>query len=178
MLKACQETIAHVVGFDARRKSDLFAADTARVMAAAGIPARLFDRTVPTPVLAWSITELGAAGVIFVNPEERLNDLTTTSVWGAPSLRNYHRIPSLPVAEITRSAGEEIRSRMARGPVRVSMSTETKTGWKELRLLVASIQGPNADAPFVLAGGHLDSWHFGGTDNAGANVAMLALEHE
>lgn len=127
----------------------------------------------PGPVV--QVTELGAAGLIFVNPEERLNDLTTTSVWGAPSLRSFHRIPSLPVAEVKRSAGDELRSRMARGPVQVSMSTETRTGWRELRLLVATIQAPNPDAPFVLAGGHLDSWHFGGTDNAGANVAMLAL---
>ncbi len=55
-----------IVGFDARRKSDVFAADTARVMAAVGIPARLFDRRVATPVLAWSITELDAAAGIVV----------------------------------------------------------------------------------------------------------------
>lgn len=54
-----------VIGFDARRKSDVFALDTARAMAARGIPAKLFDRMVPTPVVAWSITELGtAAGVV------------------------------------------------------------------------------------------------------------------
>ncbi|HEY5664266.1 MAG TPA: phospho-sugar mutase [Ilumatobacter sp.] len=55
-----------VIGYDARRKSDVFAADTARVMAASGIPARLFDQRVPTPVLAWSITELDAAAGIVV----------------------------------------------------------------------------------------------------------------
>jgi len=55
-----------VIGFDARRKSDVFALDTARVMAAVGIPARLFDQRVPTPVLAWSITELDAASGIVV----------------------------------------------------------------------------------------------------------------
>lgn len=152
------------------------AADAATHLAApdlAGKIALITGQPRPGPVL--QMTELGAAGVIFVNPEERLNDLTTTSVWGAPSLRNYHRIPTLPVAEIVWSAGEALRSRMARGPVQVSMSTETRTGWKELRLLVASIRSPNDEAPFVLAGGHLDSWHFGGTDNGGANVAMLAL---
>ncbi len=54
-----------VIGFDARRKSDVFASDTARVMAAVGIPARLFDQRVATPVLAWSITELDlAAGIV------------------------------------------------------------------------------------------------------------------
>ncbi len=55
-----------VIGFDARRKSDVFAADTARVMAAHGIRAMLFDQMVPTPVLAWSITELDAAAGVVV----------------------------------------------------------------------------------------------------------------
>jgi phosphomannomutase len=54
-----------VIGFDARRKSDVFALDTARVMAAAGIKAQLLPRPLPTPVLAWVLTELdGAAGVM------------------------------------------------------------------------------------------------------------------
>ena len=43
-----------VIGFDARRKSDVFALDTARVMAAIGITARLLPRPLPTPVLAWA----------------------------------------------------------------------------------------------------------------------------
>jgi phosphomannomutase len=55
-----------IIGYDARRKSDVFALDTARVMAAAGIRARLFDQVVPTPVLAWSITEVGAAAGVVV----------------------------------------------------------------------------------------------------------------
>lgn len=55
-----------VVGFDARRKSDVFALDTARVMAASGIPSFLFDGYVPTPVVAWSVVELGAAAGVVV----------------------------------------------------------------------------------------------------------------
>ncbi len=55
-----------LIGYDGRRKSDLFATDTARVMAALGIRAMLFDRTVATPVLAWSITEFGAAAGVMV----------------------------------------------------------------------------------------------------------------
>jgi len=129
----------------------------------------------PRPDPALQISLMGAAGVVFVHPEERLNDLTITSVWGGPSLLNYHRIPTLPVAEIRRSDGDRLRAMMEDGPVQILMSTETRTGWKTLRLAVAYIPGPTPDAPFVLAGGHLDSWHFGGTDNAGANVAMLEV---
>jgi phosphomannomutase len=54
-----------VIGFDARRKSDVFALDTARVMAAEGIRALVLPGPLPTPVLAWALTELdGAAGVM------------------------------------------------------------------------------------------------------------------
>src|SRR5437868_8204634 len=53
-----------VVGFDGRHNSDVFAGDTARVMAAAGIRALVFPHVVPTPLLAFSIVHLGcAAGV-------------------------------------------------------------------------------------------------------------------
>ena len=55
-----------VIGYDARRKSDVFAQDTARVMAAAGVKAMLLPDPLPTPVLAWSITELDAAAGVMV----------------------------------------------------------------------------------------------------------------
>ena len=54
------------VGYDARRKSDLFALDTARVAAAAGVRVHLLPGLSPTPVLAWSVTGLGAAGGVMV----------------------------------------------------------------------------------------------------------------
>jgi phosphomannomutase len=54
-----------VIGFDARHKSDVFATDTARVLAAAGIRALLLPGPLPTPVTAFATTELGArAGVM------------------------------------------------------------------------------------------------------------------
>ena len=55
-----------IIGYDARRKSDVFALDTACVMAAFGIRAMLFDQVIPTPVLAWSITEIDAAAGVVV----------------------------------------------------------------------------------------------------------------
>ncbi len=54
-----------VIGFDARVNSEVFAADTAEVVAAAGGRALVLPRPLPTPVLAFAIGHLGAdAGVM------------------------------------------------------------------------------------------------------------------
>ena len=55
-----------VIARDARRKSDVFADDTARVLAAMGIRAMIHPAVQPTPVLAWSITGLDAAAGVVV----------------------------------------------------------------------------------------------------------------
>ena len=55
-----------IIGYDARRKSDVFALDTARVCAARGVRAMLFTSVVPTPVLAWNIVGVGAAAGVMV----------------------------------------------------------------------------------------------------------------
>jgi phosphomannomutase len=54
------------VGYDARRKSDVFALDTARVMAAAGLRVHLLPGPLPTPVLAWTVTAVAAAAGVMV----------------------------------------------------------------------------------------------------------------
>ncbi len=55
-----------VIGYDARRKSDVFAEDSARVMAAAGMRVHVLPVALPTPVLAWAVTELGCAAGVMV----------------------------------------------------------------------------------------------------------------
>lgn len=60
-----REGLRVVIGYDARRNSDVFARDTARIMAGAGITAMVLPRALPTPVLAFAIRELlCAAGVM------------------------------------------------------------------------------------------------------------------
>ncbi|MEP7115154.1 MAG: phospho-sugar mutase, partial [Ilumatobacteraceae bacterium] len=55
-----------IIGYDARRKSDSFALDTARACAARGVRAMIFPHVVPTPMLAWNIVGVGAAAGVVV----------------------------------------------------------------------------------------------------------------
>ena len=55
-----------VIGYDARYNSDIFARDTAEIVAGAGFRALLCPRPLPTPVLAGAIRHLGAAAGVVV----------------------------------------------------------------------------------------------------------------
>ena len=55
-----------VIGYDGRHNSDVFALDSARVLAGLGLKPMLFDRMVPTPVAAFTGRRLGAAATIMV----------------------------------------------------------------------------------------------------------------
>ncbi|HEX8805100.1 MAG TPA: hypothetical protein VF743_12930, partial [Acidimicrobiales bacterium] len=55
-----------LVGYDARHRSDRFAADAAAVLAAAGHPVLLADRPLPTPVVAFGVRHRGCAAAVQV----------------------------------------------------------------------------------------------------------------
>jgi phosphomannomutase len=55
-----------VVGHDARHRSDEFALQTARVLAGAGIGVRMLEGQVPTPLLAFAVRHLRAAGGVMI----------------------------------------------------------------------------------------------------------------
>ncbi len=57
---------AVVIGFDARRNSDLFARATAQILTGAGISAMVLPRPLPTPILAFAVRRLGCAAGVMV----------------------------------------------------------------------------------------------------------------
>ncbi len=55
-----------VVGCDARQRSEELQEETARVLAGAGIPARVLEPRQPTPLLAFAVRHLGAAAGVMI----------------------------------------------------------------------------------------------------------------
>ncbi|WP_157155288.1 phospho-sugar mutase [Diaminobutyricimonas sp. LJ205] len=55
-----------VIGYDGRENSDVFAIDTAEIMAGAGVRAILLPRRLPTPVLAFAVRHLKVSAGVMV----------------------------------------------------------------------------------------------------------------
>ena len=55
-----------VIGYDGRVNSEIFARDTAEIMAGAGVRAILLPRMLPTPVLAFAVRHLDASAGVMV----------------------------------------------------------------------------------------------------------------
>ncbi len=102
-----------LIGFDARHKSREFARDTARVAAARGVQSRLFEMSVPTPVLAWNVTRLEVAGAVMVTASHN------------PPQDNGYKVYLATGAQIVSPTDEEIeRSIRAVDPLHIELADE------------------------------------------------------
>ncbi len=128
-----------------------------------------------TPQHARLVEDLGANGLIHINPRELLHEMIMTTVWGTPTLDTMHRIPRIPVLSVTRSDGEWLKQLSARGPVRVRLLTEVSTAWRTIPLVVAEVKGTVEPETFTLVSSHLDAWYKGMTDTASTDASMLEM---
>lgn len=132
------------------------------------------DRGRPDTILA-----AGRAGALahihyWASDEDAIHEQITTTIWGTPTPDSIGRLPTIPALGVTRDDGLRIVELVRDGGVRAAFSTVVETGWRRIPILTAQIPGTGSD-DFAFLNGHVDSWHYGTTDNATGNAACLEL---
>jgi len=130
-------------------------------------------RGLASPGRAWAAQQAGALGQIHVLMDH-LHNMIVTTIWGTPSPETASRIPATPCLSILGADGERLRAALARGPLRLRITTRVRTGWMPIPHLVGELKGRQEER-FLLVSGHVDSWHYGAMDNGTANATMLEV---
>ena len=149
-----------VVGRDGRRRSDDFAHEAARVLSGAGIPALVLPGPVPTPLLAFAVRHLGAAGGVMVTASHNPRDDNGLKVYGsegaqivpptdqqiADAIAGVDSVSALPMSDdLVRELGGEVLDAyieaaaqiVGPGPrdLRVVHTAMHGVGWEPIRRL-------------------------------------------
>ena len=131
---------------------------------------------IASPGQAANASRAGAVGQIQISPHEHLHEMCVSPVWGSPSAETQAQLPSTVVCTVSNADGTALRERVARGEQpRITLHAEADSGWRQTPILVAELDGPDADGPFVLYSGHHDTWYYGVMDNGAANATMLEV---
>lgn len=88
------------IAHDSRIKGDVFARETARVLAANGITAMLYPRLEPTPALSWAVRYLGCGAGVCVTASHN------------PAKYNGYKVYGADGCQITLEAAEKILARI------------------------------------------------------------------
>ncbi len=129
----------------------------------------------PSPQKVLTIQQRGASGIVFIHPGETIHEMICTTIWGAPDLDSLPRKPAVPVVSVNRPDGERLIRHAQDGGLEVALHTRLREGWMRCPVVVAEIRGVEEPEIFLLAHGHIDSWHVGIGDNAVGDAALLEL---
>ena len=90
------------IGYDSRIKSDLFAMEAAKVLAANGITAWIYPRLEPTPSLSWAVRHLGCGAGICVTASHNPAKYNGYKVYGADGCQITLEVAAAVLAEINK----------------------------------------------------------------------------
>lgn len=127
-----------------------------------------------SPGLISQFEELGAVGVIGINPGIDIHWGICTTVWGTPDLDDLPRKPKIPAVAVNKPDGESLIEIANQGG-EATIFTEMEEGWFTSKLPEVFIRGSEEPEKYVLLHGHLDSWDVGVGDNATGDATLLEI---
>jgi phosphomannomutase len=113
-LKANFDDPSCVIGFDARKNSDIFAKDSAEILTGLGVRAYLYDCLVATPMVAYAVRELGCSAGIMVTASHNPPADNGYKVFDHTGSQIIPPMDALISNEISKFADQELVSSLAR----------------------------------------------------------------
>lgn len=126
------------------------------------------------PALTSLVHELGAVGLVVINPGENIHWGTSSIVWGNPGLEDRKNEVQIPVVAVNKPDGAEILARVA-ADTELTIHSVLEKGWFRQKVPVVTIPGNGDAEKYVLVHGHYDSWDVGVGDNATGDAVLLGL---
>ncbi|MEX4006729.1 M28 family peptidase [Neoaquamicrobium sediminum] len=127
-----------------------------------------------SPGLVSQFEEIGAIGVIGINPGVDVHWGICTTIWGTPDLDDLPRKPKIAAVAVNQPDGEALIEIAEKGG-KVTLFTEMEEGWFTSKLPEVFIPGTEEPEKYVFLHGHLDSWDVGVGDNATGDATMLEI---
>ncbi|MGP1397695.1 MAG: M28 family metallopeptidase [Inquilinaceae bacterium] len=127
-----------------------------------------------SPGMISQFEELGAIGVIGINPGVDIHWGICTTIWGVPDLDDLPRKPTVAAVAVNNADGAKLID-IARKGGTVTIYTDMEEGWFISKLPEVFIKGTDEPEKYVLLHGHLDSWDVGVGDNATGDATMLEV---
>ncbi len=127
-----------------------------------------------SPGLVSQFEEIGAIGVIGINPGVDVHWGICTTIWGTPDLDDLPRKPKIAAVAVNQPDGEALIEIADKGG-KVTLFTEMEEGWFTSKLPEVFIPGTEEPEKYVFLHGHLDSWDVGVGDNATGDATMLEI---
>lgn len=127
-----------------------------------------------SPGMIAQFEELGAIGVIGINPGVDIHWGICTSIWGTPDLDDLPRKPTVVSVAVNNPDGQELIE-IAKAGGRIKLFAEMEEGWFRSKLPEVFIRGNKEPEKYVLLHGHLDSWDVGVGDNATGDATLLEV---
>ena len=127
-----------------------------------------------SPGMISQFEELGAIGVIGINPGIDIHWGICTTIWGTPDLDDLPRKPNVVSVAVNQPDGQALIE-IANAGGRIKLFAEMEEGWFRSKLPEVFIRGNKEPDKYVFLHGHLDSWDVGVGDNATGDATMLEV---